>query len=51
MNENKDLETGVITPVNFSEEIITLIRSDLTPKKMREQIGDYHEKDIALALE
>jgi magnesium transporter len=51
VNENKDLETGVITPVNFSEEIITLIRSDLTPKKMREQIGDYHEKDIALALE
>ena len=53
MNENKEFDAGVnaATPVVFSEEIISLIRSDLTPKKMREQIGDYHEKDIALALE
>ena len=52
MNENKDLETvaGNATPIVFSDEIVTLIRSDLTPKKMRERIEDYHEKDIALAL-
>lgn len=53
MNENNELElgTGVNVPVAFSEEIISLIRSDLTPKKMRERIEDYHEKDIASALE
>ena len=53
MNEDMELEAGVNVnaPVVFSDEIVTLIRSDLTPKKMREQIGDYHEKDIARALE
>ena len=53
MSEYKDLDVGVNAnaPVVFSDEIIALIRSDLTPKKMREQIEDYHEKDIALALE
>ena len=43
--------TNAATPVNFSEEIVALIRSDLTPKKKREKIEDYHEKDIALAIE
>ena len=53
MSEFKELDAGTnaAAPVNFSEEIISLIRSDLTPKKMRENIADYHEKDIALALE
>ena len=53
MNEDKEFDAGVnaATPVVFSEEIVALIRSDLTPKKMREQIGDYHEKDISMALE
>ena len=53
MNENNELELGtnISAPVAFSEEIVALIRSDLTPKKMREQIEDYHEKDIAMALE
>ena len=53
MSEFKEMEAGTnaAAPVNFSEEIVSLIRSDLTPKKMREQLADYHEKDIALALE
>ena len=53
MSEFKELEAGVnvTAPVVFSDEIITLIRSELTPKKMRERIADYHEKDIAMALE
>ena len=52
MNENNELDLGtnINAPVAFSEEVVSLIRSDLTPKKMREQIADYHEKDIALAL-
>ena len=51
MNENKDFEAELATPLVFSDEIVALIRSDLTPKKMQERIEDYHEKDIALALE
>jgi magnesium transporter len=53
MNENNELDLGtnINAPVVFSEEIVALIRSDLTPKKMRERIEDYHEKDIALAME
>ena len=51
MNEDKEFETELATPLDFSGEIVALIRSDLTPKKMRERIEDYHEKDIALALE
>ena len=46
-----DFENGNTAPVNYSEEIVALIRSDLTPKKKREKIEDYHEKDIALAIE
>ncbi len=46
-----DFENNNTAPVNFSEEIVALIRSDLTPKKKREKIEDYHEKDIALAIE
>ncbi len=48
-----DFESGTnaAAPVNFSEEIVKMIRSDLTPKKKREQLADYHEKDIALAME
>ncbi len=48
MSENKEFEN---LPAAFSEEIVALIRSDLTPKKMRERIEDYHENDIAIALE
>ncbi len=53
MSEFKELDAGTnaAASVNFSEEIVSLIRSDLTPKKKREQIADYHEKDIALAME
>ena len=53
MNENNELELGINTnvPVAFSEEIVSLIRSDLTPKKLQGRIEDYHEKDIAMAME
>ena len=51
MNENKEFDAGVTAPLDFSSEIVALIRSDLTPKKMQERIEDYHEKDIALAME
>ena len=51
MNENKEFEAELATPLDFSSEVVALIRSDLTPKKMRERIEDYHEKDIAMAMD
>lgn len=38
-------------PAEYSLEIAELIRSNLTPKRMQEQLSSYHENDIASALE
>lgn len=44
------MNAPVILP-DFCNEIAGIVRSNLAPKKMQEKICDYHEKDIALALE
>lgn len=36
--------------VSVCEKIAEIVRSNLTPKKIQEQMGAYHEKDIASAL-
>lgn len=36
---------------DYKNKIVEIIRGNLTPKLMREQILDYHENDIANALE
>ena len=36
---------------NFVEELVYLIRSDLDKEELLEQISNYHENDIADALE
>lgn len=36
--------------VSVCEKIAEIVRSNLTPKKIQEQIGTYHENDIASAL-
>lgn len=36
---------------DYKNEIAALIRSGLAPKPMRERLMDYHENDIAMALE
>ena len=36
---------------DYKAEIARIIRSNLTPKLMAQQIMDYHENDIAAALE
>ncbi len=36
---------------DYKNEIIEIIRSNLTPRIMREKIGEYHENDIAEALD
>ena len=46
-NEN----TAVVQHPDYSNEIAVIARSNLTPRLMREKIGDYHENDIADALE
>lgn len=51
VNDNKNL-TGTAAPQpDYSGEIAAIVRSNLTPKRMRERVLDYHENDIALALE
>lgn len=45
-----DQENLTVTP-DFSGEIVATVRSNLSPKKMQQKICDYHEKDIAMALE
>ncbi len=50
---NKNIFIPVTTNASISEfasEIISIIRSNLTPGKLREAIGEYHEKDIAATL-
>lgn len=36
---------------NYVEELVNLIRSDLDKEELLEQISNYHENDIADALE
>ena len=46
------METEIITGhPDYRNEIISIIKSTLTPKLMREKLLDYHENDIAATLE
>lgn len=40
-----------ISTPEFSTQIVGILKSNLTPMKMRDQICTFHHKDIALALE
>ena len=54
MTENKSTmtETTVITQhPDYRTEIADILRSNLTPRKMQERLLQYHENDIAAALE
>ena len=53
MNTNKNFQNGVIPArhPDYRVEIAGIVRSDLTPRRMRDQILDYHENDIAAAME
>ena len=54
MTENKSTmtETDVITQhPDYRTEIADILRSNLTPRKMQERLLQYHENDIAAALE
>ena len=52
MSEVKKIETGMAAAhPDYSVEIAGMIRSNLTPKGLKEKILSYHEKDVALALD
>ncbi len=54
MNEINKIqnETDAATsPRDYASEIVNILRSDLTPKILRDKIAEYHESDIASAAE
>lgn len=53
MNETNvnEIGTAVITaPSDYSSKIVAILRSNLSPKRMQEEVLSYHENDIASAL-
>ena len=52
MNTKKNIGIATTTQhPDYEHEIITVIRSTLTPKLIKEKIGEYHENDIAAAID
>ena len=54
MTTRKNISGGAAAAMqhpDYDREIITMIRSGLTPKLLRERLHEYHEKDLAEALE
>ena len=54
MDENKELENeinGLTVRPDYASEIVGIIRSNLTPKILRDRVADYHENDIAEAID
>jgi len=47
--ETQEEETPIAKP-DYSGEIVEIIRSNASPKVMRERLDDYHENDIAEVL-
>ncbi len=50
-NINIDPETLEIQPPDYTAEIAEILKSGLTPKALKDKILDYHENDIAAAME
>lgn len=52
MKTKKNIGITTITQhPDYTHEIIAIIRSTMTPKLIKEKIGEYHENDIAAAIE
>lgn len=51
INEEEIEEEMISALPNYAEEIAALIRGDLAPKSLSERMEEYHDKDIASALE
>lgn len=50
-NMNNSGSVAAVQHPDYKNEIIGIIRSNLTPRLMREKLGEYHENDIAEALD
>ncbi len=48
---NKNFTTSSIRHPDYKTEIAALLRRRLTPGRLREELANYHENDIAAALE
>lgn len=54
MNTQKNINHDIVTPVqhpDYKQEIIRMLRSTLSPRLLQENVREYHEKDIAAAME
>ena len=54
MDEKKENEVTQIDDIedrNYREEILAIIRSDCSDEEVKEQLEEYHENDIASAIE
>ncbi len=45
------MEKEILKEPSYVKELLAILRSDLTKKELLEQLDDYHENDIAEALE
>lgn len=45
------MEKDILKEPNFVEELLSILRSDIPAEELNEKISDYHENDIAGALE
>lgn len=45
-----DEDLGTAPKPDYTSEIINIIRSNASPRYMRDRLGDYHENDIAEVL-
>lgn len=45
------MEKKILKEPNYTEELLTLIRSGLGPEELKEHLEDYHENDIADAVQ
>ncbi len=43
-------EEVIVNQRNYSKELLDIIRSDCSPNEIREQLGNYHDSDIAQIL-
>ena len=46
-----EMENKVLKAPNVTDEIISVIRSNLDKDELIERLNDYHENDIAQSLE
>lgn len=51
MNEKKIMLEETALHPDYAAQIVDLVRSNLTPKRMGSRVADFHENDIAAALE